>query len=136
MKVKIVLLLFAVCMIFSGCGFSKPKCTVEIVTNHSQYIEEEGGVVSGTFSEVFTVKAGDIFYESNHGEWVMNPDDGSKYAGVVAEIIKVDDNGVTAIIYGEETLTLYGSKRDIKSEMIIYDGPSYEYVMTVSEYVE
>jgi len=33
-------------------------------------------------------------------------------------------------------LTLYDRKRNIKSEMIIDDGPSYDYVMTVSEYSE
>ncbi len=137
MKVKIALLLLAVCMLFAGCGAGKPKCTVEIVTNHSQYIEEEGGVVSGTFSETFTVTEGDVFYESGDGEWGLNPDDGSKYVGgVIAEITAIDDKGVTAVIYGEETLTLYGRKRNIKSEMVIYDGPSYDYVMTVSEYSE
>lgn len=133
MKIKVMLLLLTVCMFFAGCGFNKPKCTVEIVTNHSQYIEEEGGVVSGTFSETFTVSEGDVFYESNYGKWVLNPEDGSKYAGVIAEITAIDDKGATVLIYGEETLTLYGRKRNIESQMVIYDGPSYDYVMAVSE---
>lgn len=135
MKAKIALLLLAVCVLFSGCGAGKPKCTVEIVTNHSQYIEEEGGVVSGTFSEAFTVTEGDIFYESSGGKWILNPENG-EYKEVIAEITAIDDKGVTAMIYGEETLTLYGRKRNIDSEMVIYDGPSYDYVMTVSEYSE
>lgn len=136
MKVKITLLLLAVCMLFSGCGADKPKCTVEIITNHSQYIEEEGGVVSGTFSEAFTVTEGDIFYESNDGKWLLNPKNDDKHIRIIAEITSVDDKGVTALIYGEETLTLYGRKHSVKSEMVIYDGPSYEYVMAVSEYSE
>ncbi len=133
MKVKIAFALLALCMIISGCGAGKPKCTIEIVTNHSQYIEEEGGVVSGTFSETFTVSEGDVFYESDCGKWVLNPGDGSKYAGVIAEITVIDDKGATVLIYGEETLTLYGRKRNIESQLVIYDGPSYDYVMTVSE---
>ena len=144
MKVKITLLLLVICMFFSGCGAGKSKCTVEIVTNHSQYIEEEGGVVSGTFTETFTVKAGDIFYESSDGKWILNPENDDKNMGVIAEITAIDDNGITAVIYGEktvinasiygeETVIRYGTGRKILSDMIIYDGPSYDYVMTVSE---
>ena len=147
MKIKIAFVLLALCMIFSGCGFSEQKCTVEIITSHSQYIEEEGGVVSGTFTETFTVKAGDIFYESSNGKWILNPENNDTNMGVIAEITAVDDNGVTAVIYGEktvndalvygeETVIRYGTGRKISSDMIIYDGPSYDYVMTVSDYSE
>ena len=101
-------------------------------------------MVSGTFTETFTVKAGDIFYESSNGKWILNPENNDTNMGVIAEITAVDDNGVTAVIYGEktvndalvygeETVIRYGTGRKILSDMIIYDGPSYDYVMTVSE---
>ena len=147
MKIKIILLLLTACLFFTGCTSEKPECAVEIVTNHSQYIEEEGGVVSGTFTETFTVKAGDIFYESSDGKWILNPKNDDRHMGVIAEITAINDNGVTAVIYGEktvsnaliygeETVIRYGTGRKISSDMIIYDGPSYEYLMTVSESVE
>ena len=133
MKVKIALLLLVVCLLFTGCEAGKPKCTVKIVTCYSGYGVGGQKLESGTFSKTFTVTEGDVFYESSDGKWVLNPEDKDMYIGVIAEILEVGDDGVTAIIYGEETLTIYGRKRNIKSEMIIYDGPSYDYVMTVSE---
>lgn len=136
MKIKIAFVLLALCMIFSGCGFNKPKCTVEIVTSYSQYIEEEGGVASGTFTETFTVKTGDVFYENNYGKWILNPEDSGKYKEAIAEIIKVDDSSITAVIHGEKTIIRYDTGRKVSSGIIIYDGPSYEYIMTVSEFSE
>jgi len=136
MKVKFAFALLSVCLFFSGCGFAKPECAVEIITNHSQYIEEEGGVVSGIFSETFTVTEGDVFYESNYGNWVLNPEDRNKYHGIIAEITKVGESGITAIIYGVEKTIGYNTGFDIPSDMVIYDGPSYDYVMTVSKYSE
>lgn len=133
MKIRFLCFLLAVCLLFAGCGFSSPKCTIEIVTSYSGYGVDGQKLESGTFSEAFTVTEGDIFYESSDGEWILNPEDGSKYAGVIAEITVIDDKGTTVLIYGEETLTLYGRKRNIESQMVIYDGPSYDYVMTVSE---
>ena len=136
MKVKIALLLLAVCVLFAGCKADGPCCKVTVVTNYEDYYGVSGQKLEGgTFTETFTVKAGDIFYESSNGKWILNPENGG-YKEVIAEITAIDDKGVTAIIYGEETLTLYDRKRNIKSEMIIDDGPSYDYVMTVSEYSE
>ncbi len=136
MKVKIALLLLVVCVLFTGCKPAGPCCKVTVVTNYEDYYGVGGQKLKGgTFTETFTVKAGDVFYESFNGKWILNPENG-EYKEVIAEITSLDDNGITAIIYGEETLTLYGRKRNIESQMVIYDGPSYKYIMTASEYSE
>lgn len=119
-------------MIFSGCKPDGSCCKVTVVTNYSGYGIAGQDLGSGTFTKTFTVKAGDIFYESSDGKWILNPKNNDINMGVIAEIKAVDDNGVTAVIYGEETVIIYGTGRKITSDMIIYDGPSYNYVMTVS----
>ena len=136
MKIKILLITLAICVIFAGCASDKPKCAVEIVTSHSRYDEETQKVERGTFSESFTVSAGDIFYEDFDGKWILNPDDNSKYSGIIAEITAVDDDDATVIIYGEETVIRYGTGRKISSDMIIYDGPSYNYVLNVTRCID
>lgn len=134
MKIKIALLLLTMCLFFAGCALNKPKCTVEVVTNYGYYDEEKREAVNGTFSETFTAAEGDIIYEDTDGRWAINPDDISKCSGIIAEITKVDEDEVTVVIYGEETVVRYGTGRRISSEMIIYDGPSYDYIMNISEY--
>ena len=136
MKGKIILLILMICAVFSGCGSDKPACKIEVVTSYGYYDEEKREVINGTFSETITAVVGDVFYESHNGEWALNPEDVSKYSGVIAEITKVDEKEITAVIYGEETVIRYGTGRRISSEMIIYDGPSYEYVMNILENVE
>ncbi len=132
MRFRLICLILALCMFFSGCKPDAPCCKVTIVTNYNGYGIDGKPLRSGTFTKTFTVKAGDVFYESNDGKWVLNPENDDKNMGVIAEITAVDDKGVTAVIYGEEEVVKYDTGRKISSDMIIYDGPSYDYVMAVS----
>ena len=135
MKIRFLYFLIAVCMFFSACVLNKPKCTVEIVTSYSGYGIDGQYLGSGTFSESFTVSAGDIFYEDYEGEWILNPDDNSKYGEIIAEVTEINDSGAVIVIHGESHMIKYGTGRKVQG-MIIDDGYTYEYVLNVSEYKE
>ncbi len=131
MKIRFLYFLIAVCMFFSGCVLNKPKCTVEIVTSYSGYGIDGQNLGSGTFSESFTVSAGDIFYENYYGKWTFNSEDGE----IIAEIAEINDSGAVIVIHGESHTIKYGTGRKVQG-MIIDDGYTYEYVLNVSEYKE
>ncbi len=92
-------------------------------------------------SEEFTVKEGDIFYESEDGVWRQSAQEieGAEKMKLV-KITSVTDEGVTYINYtwGAQVLewtTKYGEKSDTVNSTepyIVYDGYNYSYHLTFS----
>jgi hypothetical protein len=127
MKFKIGFLLMLFCIVgicISGCG--KSNCTLSVVSSYSGHGEDGQDLGSGSFTNMFTVSAGDEFYEWNDGQW--NRKNNKNYnAEIIILITKIDDNGVTILIDGEKTILAYNSTQNIKSRYVVCDGWNYEY---------
>ena len=70
MKITNAIMVIFVCAIIfclSGCG--KTGCTMTVLSSYSGTGIDGQDLGSGSFSETFSVSAGDVFYEDYNGHW-------------------------------------------------------------------
>lgn len=135
MKIKILFFLLIISMTLSGCKTEGRCCDIKVVTNYSGWGIDGQKLENGSYSRTYTVKAGDIFYETHNGIWELNSEKNDKGV-VIAEITGMDEKGVTLIIDGNETVIKYGTGHNVPSLFVAYDGVNFTYTVTVSGYSE
>lgn len=131
MGIKRGIVFLFVCMIglyISGCGknSSTLSCTLNVVASYSGYGEDGKDLGSGTFTDTFTVYAGDEFYELTGGHW-NNENQKNDDGEIIISIKEINNVGVIIIIDGEELSVKYNSPKHIESRYVVFDGLNYEY---------
>lgn len=121
--------------LFSGCSSSERKCTMTVITSYGGSGIDGEDLGSGTFSEEFSIKNDDIFYEDFYGRWYLNPKDPDMDL-LILEVKKVETDGVTAIINNKEKKLSFSSDYNVASNIFIADGTNYSYKISFSDISE
>lgn len=131
MRIKRGFIIVFVCIMglcFSGCEKTKSNlsCTLNVVVTYSGYGEAGQDLGSGTFTDTFTVCAGDVFYEWFDGHWNRK---NQKYnnAEIIISVKEINEDGVIVNIDEEEITLEYNTSMDMKSRYVVADGQNYEY---------
>ncbi len=141
-KQTISVILAAVLTVFSsGCGKNgpdekvDPSCKMAVYSHYSGWGEDGHSLGEGEFDESFTIRSGDIFYETNDGHWVTEQRDKNPY-DVIAEIKSVSTDGIVWTYNGNECTTRFDRCSEVFSMYTVYDGINYDYKVTFSDYSE
>lgn len=116
-----------------------PHCMLSVTTNYggSGYYGQDLG--SGSFTEVFAISEGDLFYETEDGHWLQNEKNEFAYEGLIAVVEQIQEDGVTfSYIEHDESVQVtvdYDSSSEILSTFTVFDGINYDYEITFSDYV-
>ncbi|MBQ5332575.1 MAG: hypothetical protein J6K92_04875 [Oscillospiraceae bacterium] len=141
MHLKNILLFISIAVLiiaaFAGCGNSKnkPYCTLTVYTSYGGCGIDGQDLGSGSFSEDFRVVGGECFYEDFDGHWTLDPK-GMSDDSVIARIVKVEADGVTVQVGGEERTLAYSSECKVASMYVVCDGINYDHKIRFSGYTE
>lgn len=130
MKIKNAILMIFVCaIIFCLSGCEKTGCTMTVLSSYSGTGIDGQDLGSGSFSETFSVSAGDVFYEGYNGHWKRENINGNEN---ILKIIDINNDGVTVKIDDEEITMQYGRAKYVNSKYTVYDGENYKYSISFS----
>ena len=109
-------------------------CTMTVNTTYSGWGEGGQDLGSGSFSNSFEVKAGDVFLENFGGEWYSGKKTilgdvkkESEYDSVIAEITEVTADSVTVKLNEGEVTLKRGESIDVDSMFMVCDGTNYHH---------
>ncbi len=142
-KKQAISIIFAAVLITcaSGCGEkennkkTKKSCTMNVTSHYDGWGEDGHSLGEGEFDESFTIKSGDVFYETNDGHWVREQRDKYPY-DVIAEIKSVDSAEIVWTHNGNECTTRFDRCSEVESMYVVFDGINYDYKVTFSYYSE
>lgn len=140
-KQKLSVILAAVLVFASGCGKkennkkTEKSCTMNVTSHYDGWGEDGHSLGEGEFDESFTIRSGDIFYETRDGHWVREQRDKNPY-DVIAEIKSVDSAEIVWTYNGNECSTRFDRCSEVFSMYTVYDGINYDYKVTFSDYSE
>lgn len=140
-KQKLSVILAAVLVFASGCGKkennkkAEKSCTMNVTSHYDGWGEDGHSLGEGEFDESFTIRSGDIFYETRDGHWVREQRDKNPY-DVIAEIKSVDSAEIVWTYNGNECSTRFDRCSEVFSMYTVYDGINYDYKVTFSDYSE
>ncbi len=124
MRIKVLLSLAVISLIFLLCDIQKPCCTLIVSTSYSGWGIAGQPLGSGEFTEKFLVTRGDCFYENSSGHWLLNHKDYDRN-DLIAKIEKIDDDGVEVVIEGNNKTIEYGREMKVSSTFTVCDGTNY-----------
>ena len=113
---------------------ARPVCKLKIVTSYGGHGVDGQDLGTGEFTQNFTVRANDWFYEDMQANWVMNTLDKYKYAGKLLTVESIGDDGVVITCPAmedrsasepERITVAYGEAFSLSSYIHIMDGYSY-----------
>lgn len=133
MKVSIIMTFLSIIVLcFSGCEDTNDplSCTLTVSSSYSGYGIDGQNLGSGTFTDTFTVSAGDEFYEDFYGHWTTENKNNDKE--LIITIIEITDNEVTFINDEKEITIQYNCLQPINSKYLVYDGQNFEYNISFS----
>ncbi len=119
-------------LLLSGCEDinDTSNCTLTVSSSYSGYGIAGQDLDSGSFTDKFTVSAGDAFYEDFHGHWTTENKNDDKE--LIITIIEITENEVTFINDEKEITLQYNCLQHIDSEYLVYDGQNFEYNISFS----
>ncbi len=120
------LLAFLLGMCLCGCTIAgkDSKCTLTVVTYYSGWGIDGQDLGSGTFVDTFTVTDGDEFYEWYNGHW---QEEDQNDAEIILSGKKVNEDGVTVLIDGQEKVLKYDTIEELGSTFVVDDGTNFRY---------
>lgn len=125
MKIKNAIMMMLVSVVvFCLSGCEKTGCTMTVLSSYSGTGIDGQDLGSGSFSDTFSVAAGDVFYEDYNGHWKRENIIGNEN---ILKIIDISSDGVTVKIDDEEITLQYGRAEFVNSNYTVYDGKNYKY---------
>lgn len=123
---------------------ARPCCTLNILTTYDGYGVDGQHLGEGEFTQTFTIREGDWFYEDGRAQWVKNTLDKYRYNG---KLLKVESLSETEIVvscmawdergYNIEWRTIplaYGDQQEIWSNIRVMDGMSFTHTISFADY--
>lgn len=139
-----LVVLFAIgWLVYSRCfafvpdrGGMEATCFLLKVTPYTGGTDEFGNPVGSGEGESreYEISGGDRFYEDCGGTLVHNPgeSDLARLAGLSFQVLSLDADRVTLLVDQEERTVMYGEEFVIPSLLIVSDGASTSYRMTIT----